>query len=65
MTSYELVYEGGALVALPYAPMPTSPAIGVTMRAEWLPTSIHQDFIDLLQQRVAASPGAPMLREAG
>ena len=55
MTSYELVYEGNTLVEIPFGSMDPSPSIGITMRSEWLPTALHQDFIKLLREKVGAS----------
>ncbi len=51
MTSYELMHEK-ALVNLPFSPALPCPAIGVTTRADWLPTQLHRDFIALLKKRV-------------
>lgn len=50
MTSYELQHEAGALVALPFDPIRAKPAVGVTMRTDWLPTRIHRAFLDLIKQ---------------
>ncbi len=55
MTSYELEQEGEALTALPYTVPFQNPAIGVTMRADWLPTKLHREFIELLRSRIAAT----------
>ena len=58
MTSYEVMHES-QLVALPFGPIEPAPAIGVTMRANWLPTRLHADFIGLVRGRFsdAATPG--------
>jgi DNA-binding transcriptional LysR family regulator len=53
MTTYELMNESGGLHALPFGPLHPCPSIGVTMRADWLPTKLHTDFIALLHQRFA------------
>ena len=59
MTSYEQIYEGGALVSLPFGPLVATPSLGITMRREWLPTRLHQDFVDLLRLRVTDSTVSP------
>jgi DNA-binding transcriptional LysR family regulator len=53
MTTYELMNDSGGLVALPFGPLDPCPSIGVTLRADWLPTRLHTDFIALLRQRAA------------
>jgi LysR family transcriptional regulator, regulator for genes of the gallate degradation pathway len=58
MTSYELKEEGGALAALSFDPPIPAPAIGVTMRTDWLPTQLHQEFIGLLHSRIVQSTEA-------
>ncbi|WP_206241915.1 LysR family transcriptional regulator [Novosphingobium terrae] len=55
MTSYELTHQDGTLAALPFRSISPVPAIGITMRADWLPTALHRDFLDLLRARVTAS----------
>ncbi len=65
MTSYELRHEEGALVPLTYGPLDPAPSIGITMRADWLPTRIHLDFIDLLHRHVADNAVQPKLRRVG
>jgi len=65
MTSYELLHEDGALVPLSFGPIEPVPSIGITMRADWLPTQIHLDFIDLLRRNVAGNTGKPLLRQVG
>lgn len=54
MTQYELKHERHALVALPYGPIAARPAVGVTMRNNWLPTRIHSDFIRLIRSTLEA-----------
>jgi LysR family transcriptional regulator of gallate degradation len=63
MTSYELAYEEGRLAAIPCGPIGPAPAIGVTTRAGWLPTRLHEDFIAIVRSHVSAP--RPSLREAG
>ena len=53
MTTYELMIESGGLVALPFGPLNPCPSIGLTLRADWLPTRLHTDFMALLHQHVA------------
>ncbi|MBB6255251.1 LysR family transcriptional regulator [Nitrospirillum iridis] len=51
MTSYELQHET-MLVRVPIdVPLPC-PTIGITTRADWLPTALHRDFINLIKSRV-------------
>jgi LysR family transcriptional regulator of gallate degradation len=61
MTSYELVHEDTQLRALPFGPIAPVPSIGITMRANWLPTRMHRDFIDLLRAHLA-QPAVPRLK---
>ena len=63
MTSYELQYADGRLRALAYEPIAPVPSIGITMRANWLPTRLHRSFVDLVRAHVAAP--APALLCAG
>lgn len=49
MTSYELQHDDAALINLPFATPLPPPAIGITQRANWLPTELHLEFIDLLR----------------
>ena len=66
MTSYELMHEGNALVAIPVGPIEPVPEIGITTRADWLPTQLHAAFIDLIRRRMAeAEPVRPRLRRVG
>jgi hypothetical protein len=64
MTSYELQHEDGTLRAVPYGPIAPVPSIGITMRANWLPTRLHNDFISIVRAYVATPPVRAMLREA-
>ena len=64
MTSYELQHEDGNLRAVPCGPISPVPSIGITMRAGWLPTRLHSDFIDIVRAHVAA-PAHTHLRKAG
>lgn len=65
MTSYELLHEGGSLAAVPFGPIRPCPQIGLTMRAGWLPTDLHRDFIALLRAHTTASAKPPLIRKAG
>lgn len=63
MTSYELMHEEGDLVSLPFGPIEPVPSIGITMRADWLPTQLHLDFIALLRTKVAENAGRAVIRQ--
>ena len=52
MTSYELRHESHALVGISFGPIAARPAVGITMRNNWLPTRIHRDFIELIRSRL-------------
>lgn len=54
MTSYELTQEK-KLVRLPFNAALPCPSIGITTRAQWLPTALHRDFMKLLEARVTAA----------
>lgn len=64
MTSYELIHEN-MLVPVPFNASLACPSIGITTRAEWLPTALHRDFIMLLESRVTASIHPRAIRNAG
>lgn len=64
MTSYELIHEN-MLVPVPFKAPLAHPSIGITTRAEWLPTALHRDFITLLEGRVKASIHPQTMRNAG
>jgi DNA-binding transcriptional LysR family regulator len=64
MTSYELVHEN-MLVPLPVKASLPCPSIGITTRAQWLPTAHHRDFMKLLETRVTASIRPRAIRSAG
>jgi LysR family transcriptional regulator of gallate degradation len=63
MTSYELEHEDDALRAVMFGPIAPVPSLGITMRADWLPTRLHKAFIDIIRSHVSAP--RPSLREAG
>lgn len=66
MTSYEINHEARALAALPFGPIEPVPEIGITTRANWLPTQLHIDFMNLLRQRMAkVDTTRPKLRQVG
>lgn len=46
ITSFELQTETDKLVALPFALADENPSIGVTMRADWLPTRLQREFLE-------------------
>jgi LysR family transcriptional regulator, regulator for genes of the gallate degradation pathway len=54
-TSYELMYEDDALAAVPYGPIEPIPSIGVTTRADWLPTQLQLNFLRLIRKQMTAS----------
>ncbi|RYY26893.1 MAG: LysR family transcriptional regulator [Sphingomonadales bacterium] len=64
MTSYELKHEDDTLAQVPFGPIEPAPSIGITMRAGWLPTQIHLDFIELLRNRMTDGDVIPMLKKA-
>jgi LysR family transcriptional regulator of gallate degradation len=59
MTSYELRHEANLIVQLPFGPLPVNPAVGITMRADWLPTRTHRVFIDLMKQALSDQTKGP------
>lgn len=52
MTTYELMNDADSLVSLPFGDIEPVPSMGITTRTNWLPTRLHRDFIELLQQRM-------------
>jgi LysR family transcriptional regulator, regulator for genes of the gallate degradation pathway len=64
MTSFELMQEMDVLAVVPFRPIRPVPALGITMRANWLPTRLHQDFIDLLRTHVKESAELPAVQLA-
>lgn len=65
MTTYELQYADGRLRPLSFGPIMPVPSIGITMRANWLPTRLHNDFIDLMRAHVVTPPKQNLLRQVG
>ena len=57
MTSYELQHEGQGLTAIPYGAIRPVPVIGVTTRANWLPTRLHAHFLQMIRDHVASAMG--------
>lgn len=55
LTSYELLFEEGALAAVPFGPLEPVPSIGLTMREDWLPTQLQKCFLDLVHKRIIGS----------
>jgi LysR family transcriptional regulator, regulator for genes of the gallate degradation pathway len=49
MTSYEMRFEGRGLAVVPFGPLDERPMIGVTMRADWLPTRRHATLLGMLR----------------
>lgn len=64
VTSYELKHEDDALVPIDFGEIEPAPSIGITMRAGWLPTRLHLDFIELLRRHMA-EVGIHPLKKAG
>jgi LysR family transcriptional regulator, regulator for genes of the gallate degradation pathway len=65
-TSYELMYEDDALAAVPYGPIEPVPSIGVTTRADWLPTQLQVNFLRLIRKQMTTSlTPVKELRRAG
>lgn len=52
MTNFELQHETSKLAALPFGPLEPVGSMGVTMRANWNRTALHDHFIDLLRRRM-------------
>ncbi|MEE4450632.1 LysR family transcriptional regulator [Novosphingobium resinovorum] len=55
MTSYEISHEQG-LRTLHCDPIQPVPAIGITTRADWMPTPVQSDFIAIIRDHVCAAP---------
>jgi DNA-binding transcriptional LysR family regulator len=64
MTSYELMHEDD-LAAIAFGPIASVPAIGITLRANWMPTRLHSDFIAMLHAHMAKPNVTPLRRAAG
>jgi DNA-binding transcriptional LysR family regulator len=65
MTSYELMHQRQTLVPVPFGPIEPAPYIGITMRANWLPTPLHAAFIALVRERMQADVKPNHLRRVG
>jgi DNA-binding transcriptional LysR family regulator len=63
MTSYELDQERGGLAEIPFGAIDLVPTIGITMRAGWLPTKMHSDFIEIVRRRTLTGTRMPALRK--
>ena len=63
MTSYELQHEGDELRGLPFGPIMPVPSIGITTRANWLPTPMQNDLLQIV--RAHLTQPIPELRRAG
>jgi DNA-binding transcriptional LysR family regulator len=55
LTSYEMIQEDEGLAGLPFEGFRRVPAIGLTMREDWLPTEIQANFLELIQKRIVGS----------
>jgi hypothetical protein len=54
-----------ALAAVAFGPIASVPAIGITMRANWMPTRLHSAFIAMLHDHMANPNVTPLRRAAG
>ena len=63
MTCYELEQELGGLAEIPFSAIDLVPTIGVAMRAGWLPTKMHQDFIEIVRRKTLTGTRTPALRK--
>jgi DNA-binding transcriptional LysR family regulator len=57
LTSFELEHETDRLVAIPFPIHEPIATMGVTMRANWTRTKLHDHFIELLRQRMTQFSG--------
>jgi DNA-binding transcriptional LysR family regulator len=64
MTTYELGHDSAGLMSLPFAASHPAPSIGVTTRAGWLPTSLHDEFLTLLRASVTEWSSVSARRES-
>jgi len=55
LTSYELMFEEGELTAVPFGPIGPAPRVGLTTRADWLPTELQAKFVRFLQGGIIES----------
>jgi LysR family transcriptional regulator, regulator for genes of the gallate degradation pathway len=55
MTSYELMFEEDELAAVPFGPIEPAPRVGLTTRANWLPTDLQANFVRLVEKRIVGS----------
>ena len=65
MTTYELQHEDAELRSVSFGPILPVPSIGITMRANWLPTRLHADFIETIRAHVVMPPVRSLIRQAG
>lgn len=54
MTNFELTVEGRGLQQLAYSPLLPVPSIGITTRADWLPTRVQNDLMELIRKQASA-----------
>lgn len=64
MTSYEIEHVDAGLTAVNYGPIKPAPKIGITTRANWLPTRMHEDFMQTVREHIGSASVTP-LRKAG
>ncbi|MBC2665303.1 LysR family transcriptional regulator [Novosphingobium flavum] len=65
MTSYELEHERAHLEAIPFNAVGPAPAIGITTRANWMPTKLHLDFMAVVRKHMVYSLMRGSIREVG
>lgn len=61
MTSYELEHGDDDIRALPFDRILPVPSLGIMMRADWMPTRLHANFIEIVRKQVTA-PATPLRR---
>jgi DNA-binding transcriptional LysR family regulator len=64
LTQFEFEHEkrSCALTRLPYGPIEPTHSVGVTRRANWLPTALHTKFLELIRTHAAAVAGTEVRR---
>ncbi|WP_260926967.1 LysR family transcriptional regulator [Novosphingobium sp. 9] len=56
MTSYEVAAERDTMRALHFSRIEPAPSIGITRRADWMPTRLQSEFLDTIRRHVSAEP---------
>ena len=65
MTSFERIYQGESLAVIPFQVPVAAPSIGLMTRKNWLPTSLHLCFVELLQRRLASAHVPHIVAQTG